>query len=237
MARGGAKRCSLKHSSGMIALRLIAPLAMRDENRERRKYLKEKRRYEEYLRQQQQQQRQQEEEREEQEAILPAASNMPTPPPDTTDGTTEKASSPRGVSSCLKKIARRLRKVASNLKPRNILRGRGRGRQEPTTAPLQPPRHMPHWQHERPKPTPAWMKSGTPAMSAYPEGYRPGAGRRRGRAESRSISPYRARGVTSAEARASLAARRREKAQGQDARTRVVNRVDMPEQYKQRSPY
>ncbi|ROV99973.1 hypothetical protein VMCG_06271 [Cytospora schulzeri] len=159
-------------------------------NRERRECMKEKKRYEKYLREQKQQQKQME-----QEAISsPADSSKPTPPPGSMDGTTDGTTE---SSSCLKNFARRLCKVASALKPREIFRRRGRRetRKNTIATPVQPPRRMSHWRRERPKPTPAWRKRGTEVISAYPEGipegYRPGRRRRRG--ESRSISPYRTR--------------------------------------------
>lgn len=227
--RGGATRCSLKQSVGMVALRMIAPLAMRNENRERREYLKEKKRYKKYLREQQQQQQQQQGQ---EEADATTTDTHTTPS--------------RGPSSRLKRFTRHLSKAASKLKPTRT----------PAPPSPPPPRRMPHWDSKRPKPLPTWLKRDTQASSAYPAGYRPGprrdqrvSGSVRGDGESGgSVSPSgpssssssssRA-GGTSSEARGAvlLGERRREVDAGPALGTRVVNREDMPARYRHMTPY
>lgn len=171
------------------------------------------------------------------EFVPHADAAMPAPLPDTFDGTADGAARPGGVSSGLKRLATHLCRVPSRLDPRGPPRRRGRAG-EAAAAPMQPPRRMPHWQRERPKPTPAWVKRGTQASSAYPEGYRPRP--RRGgqrRVESRSISPYQSRSRTNSEVRRELLEARRKIDQGRTVGTRVVNREDMPAQYRHTAPY
>ncbi|KUI54018.1 hypothetical protein VP1G_01512 [Cytospora mali] len=240
MYRGGATRCSVKHSGAMIALRLVAPLTMRDENQQRRKYIKEQKSYQKYLEEEDQEQRVEQETAPHADAntsvpsLPPPSPPSPPPPANTTDGTTDEASPAEGASSWLKRCGKRLCEVVSNLKPKKIFRRPGRAGKNDMASTMEPPRYMPHWHHPRPKPTPAWAKIGTETEPPRPHPY--GHRSRTQRNYSRSISPYRTRSVTSADARAYLAARRKQ-SQGQTAGTHVVNREDMPKQYRQTNPY
>ncbi|KUI66120.1 hypothetical protein VM1G_01612 [Cytospora mali] len=245
MYRGEATRCSLKHSGAMIALRLVAPLTMRDENRQRRKYIKEQKRYRKYLEEEEEDEEEELEQRVEQETAPHADSDIYAPPPplspplspppaNTTDGTTDEASPAEEASSWFKRCGKRLCAVVSTLKPKKIFRRPARPGKNDTASTMEPPRYMPHWHHPRPKPTPAWAKIGTETEPPGPHPY--GHHSRTQRICSRSTSPYRNRSVMSEDARAYLAARRR-RSQDRTAGTRVVNREDMPKQYRQTNPY
>lgn len=212
MYRGGAKRCSLKHSSRIILARLIAPLAMREENRQRRQYRKELKRYERYVREQQ---RVQEQNR---SARLPR---------DTQAGAADGASLRGGTSCWIGRLARRLRRLGGKLKPRTMFRA---GRED-TTTPVERPRCMPHWHGTRPKPTPYYMTTGTPCPRARPLGYR---ARARGRAAMRRDAPslYRPQEATSQEAKKILAAH-----EAEAGKTCVINKEDMPKRYRRAYAY
>lgn len=214
--RGGATRASLKHSFGMIVLRLVTPLSMRDENRERRRYLRERRRYQRY-------------QREQQEAAAGAGPDTrpdrPAPPSEATDGNVARVPTPGEAESRAGKFRRCLCSIASKLHPRAMSRRASRDE-----VPTEPPRHLPHWHGARPKPTPAYL-----AAESQPVGSRPGVSRCRARrhAAARGDAPE---GGPSAGARMATSA----EAQGSSDQTtvlQVTNREDMPARYRHTRPW
>ncbi|ROW10864.1 hypothetical protein VPNG_05334 [Cytospora leucostoma] len=220
VSHGGATRASLKHSLGMIALRLVTPLSMRDENRERRRYLRERRRYERYRRERQQA---------EAGASPDAHPDRPDPPSAAMNGTVEGVPTPEEASSRTGRFRRRLCSIASKLhRPRTMSRQGGRASRD--EIPMEPPRLLPHWHGAHPKPTPAYI-----GAESQPVGSHPGVSRCRARrsAAARGSAPE---NESSAGARMSTSA----EAQGSSDQAtvpQVINREDMPARYRHTRPW
>lgn len=166
-------------------------MSMRDENRERKRYLRERRRYQRY-------------QREQQEAAAGAGPDTrpdrPAPPSEATDGNVARVPTPGEAESRAGRFRRCLCSIASKLHPRAMSRRASRDE-----VPTEPPRHLPHWHGARPKPTPAYL-----AAESQPVGSRPGVSRCRARrhAAARGDAPEGgpsagARMATSAEAQGS----------------------------------